>query len=75
MMQESKRPEASNVADATPGEDYYLENGLLVMTAAYHRKRGYCCGSGCRHCPYSPKHQLGTTVLQEDAIAEDSFRG
>jgi hypothetical protein len=33
-------------------EDYYLENGLIVFTAAYHLKRGYCCGSGCRHCPY-----------------------
>ncbi|MFZ0305705.1 MAG: DUF5522 domain-containing protein [Terracidiphilus sp.] len=33
-------------------EDYYTENGLMVFTAAYHLKRGYCCGSGCRHCPY-----------------------
>jgi hypothetical protein len=33
-------------------EDYYFENGLMVFTAAYHLKRGYCCGSGCRHCPY-----------------------
>jgi hypothetical protein len=34
-------------------EDYYLnENGLLVFTEAYHLKRGYCCRSGCRHCPY-----------------------
>jgi hypothetical protein len=33
-------------------EDFYLENGLLVFTAAYHLKRGYCCNSGCRHCPY-----------------------
>ena len=24
----------------------------MVFTAAYHLKRGYCCGSGCRHCPY-----------------------
>ena len=43
---------------ATPtGPDYYyLENGLLVYTAAYHLERGSCCGSGCRHCPYEPKH-------------------
>jgi hypothetical protein len=34
------------------GEDYYFENGLMVFTAEYHRKRGYCCGSACRHCPY-----------------------
>lgn len=33
-------------------EDFYLENGLLVFTEAYHLKRGACCGSGCRHCPY-----------------------
>jgi hypothetical protein len=23
-----------------------------VFTAAYHLKRGYCCNSDCRHCPY-----------------------
>ncbi len=33
-------------------EDFYFENGLLVFTEAYHRKRGYCCGNNCRHCPY-----------------------
>lgn len=34
-------------------EDYYLdENGLMVFTEKYHLKRGYCCQSGCRHCPY-----------------------
>ncbi|MBL8181603.1 MAG: hypothetical protein JNL64_08285 [Blastocatellia bacterium] len=34
------------------GRDYYFENGLLVMTEAFHLARGYCCGNGCRHCPY-----------------------
>jgi hypothetical protein len=34
------------------GIDYYLENGLMVLTAQYLRDRGYCCTSGCRHCPY-----------------------
>jgi hypothetical protein len=34
-----------------PG-DYYMEGPNLVFTAAYHLKRGSCCGSGCRHCPY-----------------------
>ena len=34
------------------GVDYYLENGLMVLTRQYHLKRGYCCQSGCRHCPY-----------------------
>ena len=34
-----------------PG-DFYYEGPYLVFTEAYHLKRGYCCGSGCRHCPY-----------------------
>ena len=34
------------------GRDYYVENGLWVFTAEYLRRRGYCCQSGCRHCPY-----------------------
>lgn len=34
-------------------EDYYLsEEGYIVFTASYHLKRGYCCKSGCKHCPY-----------------------
>jgi hypothetical protein len=43
--------------------DAYVEGGLLVYTAAYHLKRGYCCGSGCRHCPYEPRHVPGTTAV------------
>jgi len=39
-------------AELLEGLDYYLEDGLLVFTAAFLRKRGYCCESGCRHCPY-----------------------
>ncbi len=35
------------------GEDFYKENGYRVFTEAYHQKRGYCCGNGCRHCPFS----------------------
>ena len=31
---------------------YYNEDGLMVMTEKYHLDRGYCCGNGCRHCPY-----------------------
>lgn len=31
---------------------YFNDQGLMVFTAEYHRKRGYCCKSGCRHCPY-----------------------
>jgi hypothetical protein len=33
-------------------EDFYMDGPYLVFTAAYHLKRGACCHSGCRHCPY-----------------------
>jgi Family of unknown function (DUF5522) len=33
-------------------EDFYYEGPYLVFTAAYHLRRGYCCNSNCRHCPY-----------------------
>ncbi|CAN5436445.1 hypothetical protein BH10ACT1_BH10ACT1_36240 [soil metagenome] len=26
--------------------------GYTVLTAAYLDDRGYCCGNGCRHCPW-----------------------
>ena len=34
------------------GDFYFTEEGYLVFTEQYHLKRGYCCQSGCRHCPY-----------------------
>lgn len=38
-------------------EDCYFDGPLMVFTAAYHLKRGFCCGSGCRHCPYGKAEQ------------------
>lgn len=26
--------------------------GYQVFTELYLKERGYCCQSGCRHCPY-----------------------
>jgi hypothetical protein len=34
------------------GEDFYREGAFVVFTAAFHLRRGRCCESGCRHCPY-----------------------
>jgi hypothetical protein len=56
-----------------PGRDYYVEHGLLVFTAAYHRARGSCCRSGCRHCPYWPPHG-GGTELAPDGLDADARR-
>jgi hypothetical protein len=36
------------------GEDfYYNEEGNFVFTEKYHLDKGYCCGNGCKHCPYN----------------------
>ncbi len=47
-------PSQKRAPPPTPveGEDFYWDGPYVVFTAAYHLKRGYCCGSGCRHCPY-----------------------
>jgi len=34
------------------GEDYYYEGPYMVFTAKFLRERGFCCESGCRHCPW-----------------------
>jgi hypothetical protein len=44
-----KNPEAR--PKILPG-DFYFDAGMIVFTAAYHQRRGWCCGTGCRHCPF-----------------------
>ena len=55
-MQDESSPDKPRldpaVPELQPGEDYYYEGPYLVFTAQYHLKRGTCCNSGCRHCPY-----------------------
>ncbi|MEI7654266.1 MAG: DUF5522 domain-containing protein [Actinomycetota bacterium] len=35
-------------------ETFYRDptTGLYVLTCATHLERGFCCETGCRHCPY-----------------------
>ena len=43
------------------GEDfYYTPEGYKCFTEKHHLKRGYCCKSGCRHCPYGFDKKTGT---------------
>jgi len=46
-------------------ELYYFEGSRIVFTPEYHIERGYCCGNGCRHCPYEPKHIKGNIELEK----------
>jgi len=39
-------------------DDFYMSlEGFKVFTEQYHLKRGYCCVSGCKHCPYDFKNK------------------
>ena len=31
---------------------YFNEEGYIVLTEQYHFEKGYCCGNGCKHCPF-----------------------
>ena len=55
-------------SDLVEGEDFYLEGPYMVFTASYLKRRGYCCESSCRHCPWGyelraepdqPRNSLG----------------
>lgn len=53
------RPDRTGILTAheaalAAGELGYPEpqSGLFVLTARFLADRGYCCGRGCRHCPY-----------------------
>ena len=50
---------AAHDAAVSAGKRFYRDpaSGLLVMTELAHLKRGHCCGSGCRHCPFPADEQ------------------
>jgi hypothetical protein len=51
---DSARIAAVHAKAMADGEDGYHDpgTGLFVLTADFLTRRGYCCGNGCRHCPY-----------------------
>jgi hypothetical protein len=54
-------------------EDYYLEKGFVVFTAKYLLKRGFCCRSGCRHCPYpDQKTNIAVSENKKDKETDGS---
>ena len=53
------------------GEDFYYEGPYLVFTEKFLRDRGYCCESGCRHCPWGFRKNLRSDVpVEPDENAE-----
>ena len=59
------------------GEDFYLDGSWLVFTEQFHRKRGYCCNSGCRHCPWKhdPTPENRTPYEHAMRVIEVKTRG
>ncbi len=43
------------------GRDYYMDGPFLVFTREYHLRRGSCCHSGCRHCPWNVQDPPAST--------------
>jgi sulfatase maturation enzyme AslB (radical SAM superfamily) len=43
--------------DFIEGVDFYidLETRKLVLTSEFLKKRGFCCNSKCKNCPYKNK--------------------
>ena len=49
--------------DIKENEDfYYNEQSYKVFTEKFHLKRGYCCKSGCKHCPYGYDKKTDTFI-------------
>lgn len=57
--EQEQRSERLQRLGLEPGDYYYSEEGYIVFTEQYHIKRGYCCQSGCRHCPFGFNDQKG----------------
>jgi len=61
-------PSQTSTSASDEDEDSYFDGPYLVFTEAYHLKRGYCCQSGCRHCPYGfDKAAIASNARQPDA--------
>lgn len=60
-------------AELKEGVDFYFEpSGLMVFTEIYHLKRGYCCESNCRHCPYPTTESTSAQeVVTQDPTGDD----
>jgi hypothetical protein len=56
----------SDKKDFIQGIHYYLEGERVIFTALFHFERGQCCGNGCRHCPFDPKHKHGNKIVSEE---------
>lgn len=61
-------------APLVEGEDFYFEGPYMVFTEAFLRRRGWCCESGCRHCPWGHRKDRRGDIA-EGAFDEEAPEG
>jgi hypothetical protein len=60
MSDKTSNEDSASGKDALKPDEFYLSpEGFLVFTEKYHLRRGYCCQSGCKHCPYGFDKKTG----------------
>lgn len=52
------------------GVHFYREGPYVVFTELYLRERGYCCESGCRHCPWGFRRDVRSDVPVDESKDE-----
>jgi|TARA_B110000438_G_C15755194_1_gene624763 hypothetical protein len=56
MLDPKLNPRVIKAHEQAISEGYqgYIDpiTGYFVMTSTYLKERGFCCGIGCRHCPW-----------------------
>lgn len=56
-------------------EDFYLEerDGIRyrVFTELYfYKNKKSCCGNGCRHCIFEPRHKRGAQLINKEIMSK-----
>lgn len=64
--QELLRAAREKIQQLREGADFYWEGRAMVFTSDYHQRRGSCCGTGCRHCPYDPPWIKDNQKIRQD---------
>ncbi len=50
---------------------YYNDHGDMVFTKEFLERRGFCCQSGCTHCPYDLMEEIDPSIPLEFQLAQD----
>jgi hypothetical protein len=59
------------MADFIRNIHYYLDGDKVIFTEKWLAQRGECCGNKCKHCPFIPKHQKGSTQVNEKLLTKE----